>query len=198
MTQQRLPSATRRRSRWRVTLALTAAVLTGGSLAAATSASASPPDEGSFLRPGNLLVSGSYYDLNPDILVPGVTVLPPGCTSGCVTATNDGTYPQVFNNDLVDGSFGLTTPIVLDQLTPSGRLVSRLQVPDGQQHGGDGAGDHAVTSFSSKSELALNLSTDGRYITFMGYVTTPGSVDASIGQVLRGVTFTPGTDTDGR
>jgi hypothetical protein len=26
-----------------------------------------------------------------------------------------------------------------------------------------------VTSFSSKSELALNLSTDGRYVTFMGY-----------------------------
>ena len=27
-----------------------------------------------------------------------------------------------------------------------------------------------VTSFSSKSELALNLSTDGQYLTFMGYV----------------------------
>lgn len=109
-------------------------------------------------------MTGSYYDLNPGILVPGVTVLPPGCTSGCVTATNDGTYPQVFNNALVDGSFGLTTPIILDQLAPSGRLVSRLQVPDGVQHGDDPAGDHAVTSFSSKSELALNLSTDGHAV----------------------------------
>jgi hypothetical protein len=169
-----------RRSRWRIVLALAAAMLTGGWLAAATTASAAPGgDDGFFLRPGNLLVSGSSYDLSPDILVPGVTVLPPGCTSGCVTATNDGAYPQVFNNALVDGSFGLTTPIVLDQLTPSGRLVSRMQVPDGLARGDDPAGDHAVTSFSSKSELALNLSTDGRYVTFMGYVTTPGNIDVS-------------------
>jgi len=174
MTQQGSPGAFRARSRRRALLALAAAVLTGGSLAAATSASASPRGgPGSGLRPGDLLVSGSYYDLNPDILVPGVTVLPPGCTSGCATATNDGAYPQVFNNALVDGSFGVTTPIALDQITPNGRLVSRLRVP-----GGPG-GDHAVTSFSSKSELALNLSTDGRQVTFMGYVATPGSIDVS-------------------
>ena len=47
-----------------------------------------------------------------------------------------------------------------------------------------------MTSFSSKSELALNLSNDGRFITFMGYVApvntldvsnsnTPGAVDSS-------------------
>ena len=30
------------------------------------------------LRPGNLLVSTSYYDANPDIITPGVTQLPPG------------------------------------------------------------------------------------------------------------------------
>jgi hypothetical protein len=175
MTQQWSHGTIRRRSRWRVTLAVAVAVLTGASLAAASGASASArAGHGSYLQPGNLLVSGSYYDVNPDILVPGVTVLPPGCTSGCVTATNNGAYPQVFNNALVDGSFGVTTPIVLDQITPFGRLVSRLQVPDGQQ-----PGDDAVTSFSSKSELALNLSTDGRYVTFMGYVAKPGSLDVS-------------------
>jgi uncharacterized protein (TIGR03437 family) len=36
-----------------------------------------------------------------------------------------------------------------------------------------------VTSFSSKSELGLNLSTDGSVMTFMGYVTTPNTVDVS-------------------
>ena len=36
-----------------------------------------------------------------------------------------------------------------------------------------------VTSFSSKSEVALNLSTDGRYVTFMGYVAPVGAVDVS-------------------
>jgi hypothetical protein len=36
-----------------------------------------------------------------------------------------------------------------------------------------------VTSFSSKSELALNRSTSGRELTFMGYDAVPDTVDAS-------------------
>jgi hypothetical protein len=36
-----------------------------------------------------------------------------------------------------------------------------------------------VTSFSSKSELALNLSPDGKTVTFMGYDTKAGNVDVS-------------------
>ncbi len=36
-----------------------------------------------------------------------------------------------------------------------------------------------VTSFSSKSELALNLSTSGQSVTFMGYVTRPNMIDVS-------------------
>ena len=115
MTQQWSAGAVLRRSRWRLASGLVVAALTCGSLAAASSASASPrAGQDSFLRPGNLLVSGSYYDVNPAVLVPGVTVLPPGCTSGCVTATNNAAYPQVFNNVLVDPSFGITTPILLD------------------------------------------------------------------------------------
>ncbi len=39
--------------------------------------------------------------------------------------------------------------------------------------------DQLVTSFSSKSELALNLSTDGKYLTFMGYVTAIDNLDVS-------------------
>jgi hypothetical protein len=119
------------------------------------------------LAPGNLLVSTSQYR-EADIQ-PGVTVLPPGCTTGCATATADGAYPYVFNNDLVDPSFGVAAPIVLDQYTPAGRLVSTLQVPT----------SHLVTSFSSKSELALNLSTSGRQITFMGYAAPADGIDIS-------------------
>ena len=33
---------------------------------------------------------------------------------------NGDDYPYVFNNDTVDGSFGVTSPIILDELTPSG------------------------------------------------------------------------------
>ena len=36
-----------------------------------------------------------------------------------------------------------------------------------------------VTSFSSKSEIALNLSTDGKYVTFMGYLAPIGAIDVS-------------------
>jgi hypothetical protein len=129
--------------------------------------------------PGNLVVSGSYYTGQADLFTPGVTELPPGCTgSGCTAAVADGSYPYVFNNDASDPSFGVTSPVFLDQITPGGRLVNVLRVPDGNGPGGTRA-DHVVTSFSSKSELALNLSTDGRDLTFMGYYATPNTVDAS-------------------
>ena len=129
--------------------------------------------------PGNLVVSGSYYTGQADLFTPGVTELPPGCTgSGCTVAVADGSYPYVFNNDASDPSFGVTSPVFLDQITPDGRLVNVLRVPDGNGPGGTRA-DHVVTSFSSKSELALNLSTDGRDLTFMGYYATPNTVDAS-------------------
>ncbi|MGF6917911.1 hypothetical protein [Paraburkholderia sp. 40] len=45
-------------------------------------------------------------------------------------------------------------------------------------HPGQG-GDQMVTSFTSKSEMALNLSTDGKYLTFMGYVAPVDMIDAS-------------------
>jgi hypothetical protein len=173
-----------RRSRWRITLVAALTVLTTGSLIAATSGSAAAHGHGRpFFFPGNLLVSGSAYQNDPGLLTPGVTQLPPGCTSGnCVTATNDGSYPGVFNNALVDGSFGVTSPAFLEQLTPDGRFVNGMFVPiPGSGHGARDHGGHdgLVTSFSSKSELALNLSTSGRYVTFMGYVARPDTLDVS-------------------
>jgi hypothetical protein len=177
MTPQSSHPSTHWRSRWRAPLLLALTVVTGGSLIAASNSSASEHRPDSYFRPGNLLVSGSVYE--PADIEAGVTVLPPGCTSGCGVANSDGTYPQVWNNDLADGSFGITSPAFLDQLTPSGRLVSTLQVPDGSQRGSRSGGDHLVTSFSSKSELALNLSTNGRNVTFMGYVAQPDALDVS-------------------
>ena len=57
----------------------------------------------------------------------------------------------------------------LDELTPWGQVIDRIAVPDRD----------LVTSFSSKSELALNLSTNGQDITFMGYQAPVGAVDVS-------------------
>jgi len=75
----------------------------------------------------------------------------------------------VFNNALVDGSFGVTSKIYLAQMTPDGFPLGTIEVPSSQ----------IVTSFSSKSELALNLSPGGKYVSFMGYVAQPDTLDVS-------------------
>jgi hypothetical protein len=86
-------------------------------------------------------------------------------TVPCGIATDDGEAPNladshnVWNNSTSDGSFGVTSPIFLDNLTSDGWLLGTLPIPSHQ----------IVTSFSSKSELALNRSIDGRSITFMAY-----------------------------
>jgi len=146
-----------------------------------------------FFWPGNLVVSRSVYDNNPNNVQVG-TILPPNCAStqgGCSAATGapyNGTYPYVWNNDTYDASFGITSKIYLDQLLPFGFVIDSLEVPNSSQRGISGASDQLVTSFSSKSELALNLSTDRHYLTFSGYVApidqldvsnsnTPGAVD---------------------
>ena len=135
----------------------------------------------SFFRPGNLVVSRSVYDNNPSNVVPG-QVLPPNCTTppgGCGTAIQDGTYPFVWNNDSVDGSFGITSKIFLDQITADGSPVNTLEIPNSSQNGVLPTTNQMVTSFSSKSELALNLSLDHQFLTFMGYFAPINALDVS-------------------
>lgn len=130
--------------------------------------------------PGNLVVSRSTYDNAAVNITAGTTQLPPGCSTGnCVTAVADGVYPFVFNNAPVDGSFGVTSKILLDELSSSdAHLIGSLEVSNSTQEGAAGQ-DQMVTSFSSKSELALNLSTDRQHLTFMGYVSPIGAIDVS-------------------
>jgi hypothetical protein len=131
------------------------------------------------LQPGNLLLSRVVYDNNPNNVTVGM-MLPPGCTpANCVTAVADGTYPGVFNNAPIDGSFGITSKIVLDQLTRSGQVISSIEVPNSSQQGVPPTKDHMVGSFSSKSEVALNLSTDRQFVTFMGYLAAIDTLDVS-------------------
>jgi hypothetical protein len=156
--------------------------LAGASLAYAGSA---------YFSPGNLVLSRTVYDNNPNNVTVGET-LPPNCAvpASCVLASNDGTYPFVFNNAIAtpdcsaascmgDASFGVTAKIFLDQLTPAGSLVNSLEVPNSTQNGVPPTKDQLVTSFNSKSELALNLSTDHQYLTFLGYVVPVDTLDAS-------------------
>ena len=139
-------------------------------------------DDDGHLQPGNLLVSRVVYDNIPSNLVKGVTVLPPNCTGAppaCVKANADGLYPFVFDNALIDGSFGITSKIVLDQITPFGSWINSIEVPNSSQRGVSPNTDQMVSSFSSKSEVALNLSTDRQSVAFMGYLSPVDALDVS-------------------
>jgi hypothetical protein len=135
--------------------------------------------------PGNLMLSRSVYNNDPANIAVG-TQLPPNCAAtaaGCPKkggkATNDGSLPLVWNNNLADGSFGITSKIFLDQITPSGGFVNTLEVPNSATPGVSSGDDQMVTSFSSKSEIALNLSTTGKRVTFMGYLARTSAIDVS-------------------
>jgi hypothetical protein len=169
-------SSTRQRARRSYTGARRVLVGLGCALAMCVAAASAQADgwhhgsRGPELAPGALLLSTSDYV--PADISAGVTELPPGCGSAadpCTPAIADGTYPYVFNNDQVDGSFGVTSPIFLDELTPWGQVFNRIAVPTRD----------IVTSFSSKSELALNLSTNGQDVTFMGYKAAVAALDVS-------------------
>jgi len=176
------------------TLAITAAsLLVAGTFVNKVAAANDDRDHsGRFeFQPGTLVLSRSVYTGDAATVKVGET-LPPGCVAGnvpvpliaggsanvavtCAAATADGTYPTVFNNDAADGSFGVTSPIFLDNLTTDGERIGTLAIPSNQ----------IVTSFSSKSELALNRSDDGKSLTFMGYrggtgfPTAPNQLDVS-------------------
>jgi hypothetical protein len=159
------------------------------------STTAAPVWAGGVFTPNNLVVSRSVYAGTTSTITVGET-LPPGCKAGKVNvplivggtvsvnipsgpsgcnagpapngALFDGTYPTVFNNDAADSHFGITSPIFLDQLSTGGALLNTLPIDPTM----------IDTSFSSKSELAVNRSVDGLSVTFMAYVAGPGSTTA--------------------
>ena len=165
--------------------ALSLVAMTGGMLANAQEF-AHHGDRPQFPQffPGNLVVSRSVYDNRASNVQKG-EILPPNCAStqgGCGAPTgapDNGTYPFVFNNVLYDAAFGVTSRIYLDQITPAGWVLNSIEVPNSLQRGVKSTSDQLVTSFSSKSEIALNLSTDRKYLTFMGYVAPVNTIDAS-------------------
>lgn len=152
------------------------------------------PQFGGFI-PGSIVVSGTVYAGNAGTVTPG-EVLPFGClntgtatspnaatvnvpeipsgttavTVTCGYASDNGEAPNlrdnhnVWNNANTDPNFGVSSPIVLWDLSTDGALLGALDVPSNEM----------VTSFSSKSELALNRSADGKSLTFMGYRGGPG------------------------
>jgi hypothetical protein len=121
------------------------------------------PTPTAYFASGDLIVSRTAYT--------GVaaTVQVGQALPGGGTAVNDGTFPGVFKNETPDPSFGVTSPILLDELKTDGTLVRSTSVDTTK----------IVSSFASKSELALNVSTDKTAVTFMGYASTPNVLDVS-------------------
>jgi hypothetical protein len=161
----------------RFALALLASTALTGTIAYAD-------DDFFFFRPGDLLVSKAVY--SNAAITTGVTQLPPGCgpapvVTPCAAAIADGTYPTVFNNANIDGSFSVASKIVLDELRADndGDFVQSLEVPNSTQRGIGPTSDQAVTSFQSKSELSINLSVDHRAVTFLGYFAPVAALDVS-------------------
>jgi hypothetical protein len=97
-------------------------------------------------------------------------------TTGSAFCANSSCSVNVWNNDTADANFGITAGITLQNVnTTNGSVENTVNVTQLAAN----AGINLVTSFSSKSELALNLSPDGSSITFMGYNATVGQLDVS-------------------
>lgn len=84
---------------------------------------------------------------------------------------------NVWNNVKIDGNFGLTSAITLSAVNAaSGNTDASINLTNVAA----AAGLQSVTSFASKSELALNLTPDGQSVTMMAYNTgTLGQFDVS-------------------
>lgn len=171
------------------------ALLASGASALALSSTSVAGEDGQFLRSGLLVISSSQYDQSQGAVASlkvGSTL--PSSATATTQAIAANNYVTVWNNDSVDGSFGVTSPIRLTVIdSQSGRLFGSLQVPT----------DQVVTSFSSKSELGLHLKQDrsGWHLVFMGYANAGlGALDVSNSDAVPGqdptnpVTFAFGAD----
>jgi hypothetical protein len=124
--------------------------------------------------PATLFITSSTYTGTASTL----TVGEPLPINPVVDAQYNGTYPTVFFNDTIDGNFGITSPIEL--------IVQPVTIgfSGGTNSGAETRIDVTqltgiATSFSSKSELGVHLSTDGSAITFTGYHAGLNALDVS-------------------
>jgi hypothetical protein len=157
------------------------ALLSGcGIVVLSTSSTLARADE-PILLPNSLMVSSSKYDRTQGRVASlAVGSVLPGSATATATAVADNNYVDVWNNDTVDGSFGVTSAIELTDMDPFGGFVfGRVSVP----------ADQVVTSFSSKSELALHLAWDstGPHLVFVGYAGAGiGALDVSNSDAVAG------------
>jgi len=160
-----------------------ALLLAGSSaLALAAQSDAALAAKGLQIQPNSLVVSASTYDRTQGAianLAVGTTVLAKSATA-TTTASADNSYVNTWNNAAVDGSYGVTSAItLLDVNAGSGAIRHTIAVPTSQ----------VVTSFPSKSELGLHITTDatGMHVVFVGYGKAGvGALDVSNSDAVPG------------
>jgi hypothetical protein len=138
------------------------------------------------LVPGSLVVSSTTYDNTQGALATlavGSPIANTNTATQAAVAGND--YVNVWNNAPVDGSFGVTSEITLSDLNPTTLAVlSTVAVPTNQ----------VVTSFSSKSELALHVTKDASSqdrLVFVAYAGSGvGALDVSNSDSVAGQDLT--------
>ena len=171
----------------------TAGLLAGCSVFCALGSIAHADED--FLFPGSLIISSSTYDRSQGAVASLAIGTPLSNTNTATTpAISDNNYVTVWNNDSVDGSFGVTSPIRLTDVEPhSGHVLRSILIPP----------DQVVTSFSSKSELGLHIAQDGygSHLVFVGYASPGiGALDVSNSDAVAGqdptnpVSFAFGSD----
>jgi hypothetical protein len=172
-----------------------ALLLSGCGIVALSLTSAVARADDAFLRPHSLVISSSVFDRSQGAVasLKVGTVLPNSATATTL-AVADNNYVTIWDNESVDASFGVTSPIRLTDVDPqSGHVFRSALVPTSQ----------VVTSFPSKSELGLHIGWDrqGPHLVFVGYGSPGvGALDASNSDAVPGqdptnpVTFAFGTD----
>ena len=163
---------------------LTATVSDGDSTAGcpATMSVVITCEPSTLLVPGSLVISSSTYDRTQGAIAALTVGTTPLANTNTATtpAIASNNYLTVWNNESADASFGVTSPIQLTAIDPtSGTVLSKFSVPT----------DQVVTSFSSKSELGLHLTSDGSgsHLVLVGYAGAGiGALDASNADAVAG------------
>ena len=138
--------------------------LTVGCSALALAAGANAARATDYILGDSLLISTTTYQDAGQVaaLVAGTSQLPGANAGQTSTAVSDGVLNTVWNNASVDPSFGVTSAISLSDLNVNtGAVLASTTINP----------SIVSTSFSSKSELGLNLTktSSGYVATFMGY-----------------------------
>ena len=145
-------------------------------------AEAGAPKKKLMVQHNSVLVSSSTYDRTQGAiatLAPGTTLANSATATTSAVAGNN--YVTTWNNESVDASYGVTSPIQLSDIDGiSGHVRHTIAVPS----------DQVVTSFPSKSELGLHITTDNAgndHVVFVGYGNAGiGALDVSNSDAVAG------------